>query len=435
MPPAPPVPVNTPFILAAGESADGTAFAVIRYLESDGSRDVSWGTGGLVTTAFGPNSSDSAFSLAVQSDGKVIAVGQSFDNDTNTAYFAVARYNTDGSLDTGFGTGGKFTTNFVATDTTALATSVAIQGDGKIVVVGYASNDALTQAMFALIRLNADGTLDTTGFGTGGKVRTTFPGSASDQARAVALQGDGKIIVAGVTNNTLTAVARYTTAGVLDGTWGTAGLATGNGSSATSVVIQADGKIVAAGYKTVLGVKSFYLARFTTGGILDAAGFGTGGETSFAFGTSGETNTVALGVAVQPADQKIVVSGYANGDAELTAAARLETDGALDTLTFGTLGKVTSSFGDNTQTTGSTLLQTDDGKVVTTAGQAAGGGFALARYSTVGVLDGTWGAAGLVSDVGGLVAFALAQQTIASPPPSGVGDCYYYRHLAGGGSF
>ncbi len=419
--PAP--PANTPLILAAGVSADGTSFAVIRYLEADGSRDTSWGTGGLVNTSFGVGFTALALGVAVQTDGKVIAVGQAVDGNTGNTYFAIARYNTDGSLDTtGFGTGGLFTTSFGVSDQAALATSVAVQGDGKIVVAGIQGGGT---PGWGLIRLTTAGALDS-GFGTGGKVvlATDGAGDSFNTARALAIQGDGKIVAAGdagqvVTNKGLFAVARYNTDGSLDTTgFGTGGVVTtsfsANNDQANAVAIQADGKIVAAGY-TGNGASpvTFAVARYTTAGVLDAAGFGTGGKASFGFGTSGETDAEAQGVAVQTSDQKIVVTGFANGAATQTALARLKTDGTLDTLTFGILGKVTTTFAGVTPgSLGGMLLQAADVRPVVTAGTTGGGAACVARYLTTGAPDNSWGTMSLVTDAGASSLFALAQQTI-----------------------
>src|SRR5262245_24661714 len=177
-------------IVVAG-SFQGIDFAVVRY-NADGTLDATFGTGGKVITNFGPGfTTDAAQDLAIQSDGKIVVVGSS-TNSVGTD-FAVARYNADGTLDASFGTGGLVTTNFGGTSLDA-AQGVAIQADGKIVVTG-SSNSASPQDDFAVVRYNADGSLDT-GFGTGGKVTTDFAGSIDD-AFAVALQADGKIVAAG----------------------------------------------------------------------------------------------------------------------------------------------------------------------------------------------------------------------------------------------
>jgi uncharacterized delta-60 repeat protein len=181
-------------IVVAGFERNGISnfdFALVRY-NTDGSLDTNFDSDGKVTTAIG-SGTDSAYSVAIQSDGKIVVAGYS-DNGSNDD-FALVRYNTDGSLDTNFDSDGKVTTEVGSSDD--YAESVAIQSDGKIVAAGYSSNGGNND--FALVRYNTDGSLDTS-FDSDGKV-TTAIGSASDFARSVAIQSDGKIVVAGYSDN------------------------------------------------------------------------------------------------------------------------------------------------------------------------------------------------------------------------------------------
>src|SRR5262249_19411278 len=151
-----------------------------------------FGTGGIVTTAFDfPGSFDRVFTIVRQPDGKFVAVGSTIIN--LFANFAVARFNANGTLDASFGTGGMVTTGF---GVSAEATSVALQADGKIVAAGFANLDGADD--FALVRYNSNGTLDPS-FGTGGKVTTAFlsQGFSGAQAFSVTIQPDGRIVVAG----------------------------------------------------------------------------------------------------------------------------------------------------------------------------------------------------------------------------------------------
>jgi uncharacterized delta-60 repeat protein len=174
---------------------------------ADGELDTTFGTGGKVTTAVGLGD-DEAFSVVLQSDGKIVAAGYSY-NGSNYV-FAVDRYNIDGSLDTTFDTDGKVTT--AVGSGTDVATSVVLQSDGKIVVAGYSYNGSNYD--FAVVRYNTNGSLDTT-FDTDGKV-TTAIGSGEDRALSVVLQSDGKIVAAGYSyngsNNNDFAVVRYSNA-------------------------------------------------------------------------------------------------------------------------------------------------------------------------------------------------------------------------------
>ena len=152
-----------------------------------GSLDAGFGTGGKVLTAVG-SGSDDANAVALQSDGKIVVAGYSFNGANND--FALVRYNTDGSLDTSFDGDGKVITAIGTTSDAA--TAVAIQSDGKIVAAGVGGNT------FALVRYNTDGSLDMS-FGTGGKVTTAI--GSGDIAHAVAIQSDGKIVAAGYSYN------------------------------------------------------------------------------------------------------------------------------------------------------------------------------------------------------------------------------------------
>jgi uncharacterized delta-60 repeat protein len=159
--------------------------------------------GGSVTTDFA-DSTDEARGVAIQGDGKIVTAGVA--RIPGFGDFALARYKTDGSLDPTFSGDGKVTTDFGGPDSIDEAFAVAIQGDGKIVAAGFADD-----AYFALARYNTDGSLDPT-FSGDGKVTTGF-GGGPDEAFAVAIQGDGKIVAAGVAFVSGTfdfALARYT---------------------------------------------------------------------------------------------------------------------------------------------------------------------------------------------------------------------------------
>jgi uncharacterized delta-60 repeat protein len=149
--------------------------------------DLTFDTDGKVITDF-TGGNDLGRSIAIQQDGKIIVVGKMVDSGNEN--FAVTRYNVDGSLDLSFGIGGRVSTDFNLGDDEAFA--VALQFDGKIVVAGSSFSNGGTYD-FALVRYNSDGSLDQS-FGSGGKVVTDFAGD-SDEARAVAVQADGKIVL------------------------------------------------------------------------------------------------------------------------------------------------------------------------------------------------------------------------------------------------
>ena len=375
-------------IIAAGTTSDGTFlpndFALARY-NPDGALDLSFGTGGKVTTDFF-GGIDDARAVAIQPDGKIVVAGGA-ETPEDGFDFALARYNADGSLDTGFGTGGKVTTDFFGTPGFAFTDSISaiiIRPDGKIIAVGSTNGAQFTvDFKFALARYNSDGSLDST-FGSGGKVATNF--GFDDFANAAAIQQDGKIVVAGtafITFNTSDfALARYNADGSLDTGFGTGGKVITNFNifdSANSIAVQADGKIVAAGNAKNFagelppgGTSDYALARYNSDGSLDT-GFGSGGKVTFSNNLSHLDSMILL------PDSKILVAGDSGEGFKLT---QFNSDGSLD-LSFGIGGKVTTDFFGFGSFSVNLALQTD-GKIV-----AAGAvltsqthfDFGLARYS------------------------------------------------------
>jgi uncharacterized delta-60 repeat protein/LPXTG-motif cell wall-anchored protein len=352
-----------------------TAFVLIAAIASipslasaaaDGALDTTFGTGGKVTTTIGGG--DQGKAIAIQSNGKILVVG----DDSND--FKVVRYNTDGSLDTSFDSDGKVTTDINGGFDDGQ--SVAIQSDGKIVVAGM-GRVGLNEN-FAVVRYNTDGSLDTT-FDTDGKATTDIGTSTRDKANAVVIQSDGKIIAAGTSNNDF-AIARYTATGALDTTFDTDGKATTDiGTSTTdtanAVAIQSDGKIIAAGTSN----NDFAVARYTSTGALDTS-LDTDGKATTDIGTS--TSDAANAVAIQ-SDGKIIAAGTSNDD---FAVARYTTTGALDT-SLDTDGKVTTDIGTGTFDAGNAMAIQGDSKIVV-AGQSSASGppsFAVARYEVADI--------------------------------------------------
>ncbi len=400
-------------IVLAGSATDpgtfNSAFALVRY-NTDGSLDTSFDTDGRVVTPFAGSSAD-ASAIALQPDGKLVVAGASTDSSTFNSVFALARYNTDGSLDSAFDTDGKVTTDFPGL-TFERANAVAIQADGRIVAAG------LGNSAFALARYNTNGSLDSgTGsdatpadmFGTGGMVTTAFGGSF-EEARALAIQADGRIIAAGQTALSVAsednfALARYNTDGSLDNSFDTDGKVItdfGLVDSANAVVIQTDGRIVAAGSAGTIASGSFFaLARYNTNGSLDNA-FDTDGKVTTDF-SGGRFSLGALGVALQT-DGRIVAAGDANISGQRDfGVARYNTDGSLDTANFGTGGKVMTDFPLNEDAVTALLVQSDAKLVAVGRAQlqvringTQDPNFQLARYNSNGSLDTSFGTGGLV---------------------------------------
>ena len=341
-----------------------------------GDLDPSFDGDGKLTTDFS-NNFDGAFDIAVQEDGKIVTAGAA-DSSSSGRDFALARYNADGTLDTTFGTGGKVSTNFSGTSYD-VANGVAVRPDGKIVAVGQTNNTG----DFALVRYNADGSLDSTFSGDG--IVATPISSGADAANDVALQGNRTLVVGMSSGNEFT-LARYDDEGNLDGTFGTGGVVkTGIvGGSGEAVAVQADGKIVAAGYalNSVTSSYDFAVARFDANGNLDPT-FGTGGKAVTHFGFGGD---FAHDVAIQESG-KIVAAGRAfNGSQDDFALARYNPNGSLDGE-FDFDGRAMTDFGGANDYELGLALQ-DDARIV--AAGTSGGDFALARYNPDGSLSNSF---------------------------------------------
>jgi len=333
-------------------------FGMVKYDES-GAVVNSFGTSGFITNNFGGD--DHAYGMTVNASGQIIQVGTSINTVSGIGSFAIALYSSGGVLDATFDGDGRVTTtigdyavatsvvqngsviyvggysqnsvsgNFeftlaryqtsngalIGTTTTAIGTnsyinSIALQSDGKIVAAGYTQTGSVYQ--FALVRYNSDGTLDASGFGTGGIVTTQIL-TNNDIAYDVAVQSTGNIVAVGSAYNGTNldfAVARYSSGGVLDNSFDGDGKKTvsiGSGNDvAYSVVIQPDGKILVAGTKAGT-TNDFAITRLTTGGATD----NSFGETSPGLTTidfSGTSNDKGYDIAL--GSDYIMFGGYSD---------------------------------------------------------------------------------------------------------------------------
>ncbi len=379
--------IVTAGIRFVGSSAVTGDFLVARY-NPDGTIDRTFGQGGRVTTDFGMTESASA--VAIQPDGKIVVAGGTYPGFPFLGFYALARYNSNGSLDTTFGNNGLVITTFNSEG--AFASALVLQPDGKILAAGTKyinfTTDDSSNTDFGIARYNSDGSLDTT-FGVGGEVATDFH-QGNDDAFAVILQSDGKIIAAGDSSSAATfidfALTRYLADGSLDTTFGVGGKAETdfggkNLDQARSIVLQADGKIVAAGTTVSRNgtTQQFAIARYNSNGVQDAA-FGRRGLATVNFGSSGQT---VHSILLQP-DGKLVTVGFSDNESSDSdfLVARINSNGSLDS-TFGTAGEVRTSFGDLNGGANAGLLQAN-GKIVAVGFNATptrkGVDFALARY-------------------------------------------------------
>ncbi|TMK83486.1 MAG: hypothetical protein E6G46_03140, partial [Actinobacteria bacterium] len=327
-------------IVVAGLAHIGTIneIAIVRYL-NDGTLDGSFGGGdGKVTTPIGSGAQANA--IALQANGKIVVAG--YGTPHATPHFAVARYNSNGTLDPTFNGSGTALTSFhPASDS---ATGVAVQTDGKIVLVGNSTDGT---PHIALARFNANGTPDSS-FGSGGKTEPNVESGAA-LGNAVAVQSNGKIVIAGGSPNGLLAV-RLNANGSPDTAFSGDGAAAVNpqtAGAANAVALQSNGSITIAGYSTNGTKSNFAVARFTSTGTPDASFAGPG----WAITVVGTGHDVAHGVNIQP-DGKIVVSGTSNdGTHDSFAIVRYLAGGALDN-NFSGDGKATTAITSNVDNVG-----------------------------------------------------------------------------------
>lgn len=422
-------------IIAAGTVRLGGSdyFGLARY-NPDGSSDVTFGMNGQVTTAFG---SAALAGLALQPDGRMVAAG-STSIGTSRA-FALARYNADGSLDSGFGAGGKVTAEFA--EGYAVAGEIALAPEGRIVAAGTFS--ATNASGFALARFNFDGSLDSS-FGNSGRVTSVFNNSSGATANAVALQTNGKIVLAGFVRQASLdydfALARYGSSGgptptpiptptptptpaptptptpaptplscvsesKLDPAFGNGGKVTTQLATFTSTIfalaVQPDGNVVAVG--ATVSPRAFALARYKPDGSLDQS-FGTGGRVTTDL-TPGSRN-LADSVTIQPDGKILAVGSTSDGSTNSGggfALARYNPDGSLD-ASFGSGGKVVTAITPNNSglDRARSVLLSRDGKIILvgTVDSTTRPGFpdfGIARYNQDGSLDSSFGQGGIVT--------------------------------------
>ena len=351
----------------------------VNITPGSGSLDPSFGMQGkAITTVSGD--ADAANAMTVQPDGKVVVAGGS------QGQFSVLRFGRDGGPDVGFGVGGVRLTAF---DANAEALAVAMQPDAKIVLAGRSGK------RFALARYRSNGSLDA-GFGDGGKVTGALVNDQDNTYYAVAAQPDGKILAAGTSAGQIV-LARYSSDGTLDAGFGSNGYAVldvvGDGERAYAMAVQPDGKILIAG-RAAASV-GLFVARYNADGLLDTD-FGTGGATTKAVGSN---LTAARALLLQP-DGGIVLAGFADfgSNGSDTLIARVRADGTFDpgfgqhglTLTDVRPGRYDYAYGLSVQS---------DGKLVTAGNAVNATGdkldVVLVRYEGNGGLDESFGRGGI----------------------------------------
>ncbi len=373
-------------------------FAVARF-DVDGTLDPTFGDDGFVSTIFQPGTKcyEDAKAVVVQSDGRIVAAGLTscswVAGDDGPWAFALARYNVDGTPDPTFGDNGAVITNFgTPARHSAEVTALALEPDGKIVAAGRADGG------FALARYETDGTLDTT-FSDNGRVKTDFT-PQFDYLNDIVVQPDGKIVAGGtgavfmVDTDKLsprTVLARYNIDGTLDEsfgrdgkvtTWFRSGRCTG-ASESFGLALQPDGRIVEGGTAVCAAAYDvrWALARYLPNGRLDQTFGGDGRVVTIFRAKEGEADWMWGGVAIQT-DGKIVAAG-ATGSADIHfTLARYRTRGRLDT-TFGNDGRVRTRFGKRPRCASGAwtgLAIQPDGRIVAIGGGGCLSSFVMARF-------------------------------------------------------
>ncbi|MGO8985828.1 MAG: hypothetical protein ACLQFM_13680 [Terriglobales bacterium] len=384
------LPLNIAILLLASSYATAQA----------GTLDPNFGTGGIVLAPTGKTLANSA---AIQSDSKIVVAGTGLVNNPPEFADMLFRLNTDGTLDSSFGSGG------VANAPGFGFFGLAIQSDGSIVTVGTESGG------FQVVRFLSNGTLDPS-FGNGGLtpfivVGGPDGGQGAPTSGSLVLQSNGDILVVEGSGNP-SLMVRYTSAGQLDSSFGTGGMVNLQYASPTQVAVQKNGKIlVASGASAILGFGLLSPAFPPSAQAGEITRYNSNGGVDTTFGAAGTVASVLSASAlVLQSDGKIVVAGAVTSkvNAPLTAGdigfgiIRYNSNGVLD-KTFGTGGVVATDFGATATDSGAFALAIQsNGEIV--AGGAAGittagtftSFFGLSRYTSAGVLDAGFGTGGIV---------------------------------------
>jgi len=369
-------------ILLAGYS--GSNFALARY-GNEGFLDTTFGINGKVITNYN-NLTSLGYDVALQSN-KIILAGKT-SNETNSDSILV-RYNSNGEIDTTFGTNG-----FVSINVGNIEefNKVLVQTDNKIIVSGFTNGlqSTSTSYNFLLMRFNENGDIDTTFGSNNNGIVITDISNNNDYSTSLALQPDGKIVLAGIVNvpTTNIAVIRYNTSGNLDSSFGNNGIFMrqylGLGDYYTSLAIQPDNKILLGSEANLGATREFFLLRINSNGVIDTT-FGNNGQVVTDFSGRDKGNSIAI-----QTDGKILYGGFGTISGNINfAVARYNSNGTLDT-SFGTGGKVNTNFFGISQDYGYSLALQPDGKFILAG--SSNSNFAMVRYNLDGSIDTSFGA-------------------------------------------
>jgi uncharacterized delta-60 repeat protein len=375
----------------SGNRREGRRRMALARYTARGRLDRSFGVGGKALTSFGAGNNSEARAAAIQADGKIVLAG-SLRPSNGRVGFALARYTKRGRLDSSFGQGGKVVTRFGAGRGVSEASALAIQPDSKVVAVGSWYRSPINGPVrFALARYTSRGRLDPS-FGRGGKVLTTFGPRSHASARGVLIQPDGRLVVVGddLTDTrregySAVALARYHADGTLDRSFGPDGRVVTKlfeyGANAGAAVLERDGKVVV----NASDAARSFLVRYSGDGKLDPS-FGVGGKAV-------ASRRVLPLLALQRGGKFIVAGSVIARHGRAFYLRRCTQKGDVDS-SFGRSGKVFTDFG--SPAVANALAVQANGPIVV-AGTRGFTDFAVARYTSSGQLDGSFGAGGRVT--------------------------------------
>lgn len=373
-----------------------TTFSVLA--QPAGNLDPTFGNGGKVITSITPGQ-DKAYCVAIQTNGKIIVVGHSSSTITGKD-FTVIRYNSEGTLDNTFGTNGVVTSD-LQTGSDDVAYSVAVQTDGKIILAGYSDNGSNKEA--ALVRYNDDGTLDNT-FGTNGIVLTDFENAQQDEIKVVKIHAlTGNIIVGGATiissSVSKPVIARYLSNGTLDNTFNSTGIRLlwitnldyQYLFSVEDLAVQSNGKISAVGWRDFPGLSwdsDYWACRINSNGTMDVT-FSTDGVNVYNGSFNGHDRAFAM--LLKPNNNILMAGGgYLSTLKYDFTMFELNSNGAIGSWS------ATADWGSTLDDIAYGLAEDNNGKFVLagSSGNSTTKTFALARFNTNASIDNTFGTSG-----------------------------------------
>jgi len=376
-------------IVVMGVSYDGKKhhILVLRF-NSDGTRDNTFGVGGVFMYGEKGKGNNYGSGVAIQPDGKIVIVGDSYYDKSREVL--VLRCNSDGSLDSTFGKGGVVTYRSQIKENKDLSFGVKFQSNARIVVVGATHNGKNYEPM--ILRYNSDGSLDSS-FGKEGVVTYKGLSDADSWGRAVAIQPDGRIVMVGVSYTTKKCdvlTVRYNADGSLDKGFGEGGVAPsscppGGREWGRSIAIQPDGKIIVAGNTRLGENTNILLLRYNANGKPDMT-FGIGGIASHQ--SMAQKGNWGQAVALLPDGKIVLVGNSLSGSKKEAYIARCNSDGTMDS-SFGKEGLVLANGPPDSNNWGFALITQPDGKIIL-VGYAQSGknkDILVARYTKDGILD------------------------------------------------